>query len=92
LPRCWKKKKDQPTIPTTEAVAAFALGKCYDDSKDYDQAFPHFIAGCKLKRAKLSYDPASAARQFATVMEIFDRATLWGGPVAAAHVDAWRGL
>ncbi|HEY0665701.1 MAG TPA: sulfotransferase, partial [Gallionella sp.] len=54
----------------------FALGKCYDDSKDYDRAFLHFIAGCKLKRAKLSYDPASAARQFETVMEIFDRATL----------------
>jgi tetratricopeptide (TPR) repeat protein len=52
----------------------FALGKCYDDSKDYDKAFPHFIAGCKIKRAKLSYDPANAARQFAVVMEIFNQA------------------
>ncbi len=52
----------------------FALGKCYDDSKDYDWAFPHFLAGCKLKRAKLSYDPAKAARQFAGVMEIFNQA------------------
>ena len=52
----------------------FALGKCYDDSKDYDKAFPHFLAGCKLKRAKLSYDPAKAARQFAGVMEIFNQA------------------
>lgn len=54
----------------------FALGKCYDDSKDYNKAFPHFLAGCKLKRAKLFYDPAKAARQFAGVMEIFDKTTI----------------
>jgi len=52
----------------------FALGKCYDDTKDYEQAFPHFLAGCKIKRAKFSYDPDSAARQFTGVMEIFDQA------------------
>jgi tetratricopeptide (TPR) repeat protein len=51
----------------------FALGKCYDDSKDYEKAFPHFLAGCKLKRANLSYDAANAGRQFAGVMEIFDQ-------------------
>jgi hypothetical protein len=54
----------------------FALGKCHDDTKDYDKAFPHFLAGCKLKRAKLTYDPANAVRQFAGVMEIFDKATI----------------
>ncbi|MDH4215494.1 MAG: sulfotransferase [Gallionella sp.] len=54
----------------------FALGKCYDDTKDYDHAFPHFIAGCKLKRAKLSYDAAAAGRQFAALMEILDRDTI----------------
>jgi tetratricopeptide (TPR) repeat protein len=54
----------------------FALGKCYDDIKDYDQAFPHFLAGCKLKRARLSYDPANSARQFAGVMEIFNQAAI----------------
>ncbi len=54
----------------------FALGKCYDDSKDYDHAFPHFLAGCKIKRTKLSYDPEQAARQFAAVEEIFDQALM----------------
>jgi tetratricopeptide (TPR) repeat protein len=54
----------------------FALGNCYDDIKDYDKAFPHFMAGCKLKRAKLSYDPANAVRQFTDVMEIFDKAAI----------------
>ena len=51
----------------------FALGKCYDDSKDYDQAFPHYLEGCKLKRAKLSYDPNAAARQFTELKEIFSK-------------------
>lgn len=54
----------------------FALGKCFDDTKDYEKAFPHFLAGCRIKRAKLSYDPANAARQFAGVMDIFDKAAI----------------
>ncbi|MBI3223121.1 MAG: sulfotransferase [Nitrosomonadales bacterium] len=56
----------------------FALGKCYDDSKDYERAFPHFLAGCKIKRSKLAYDPEDAAKQFAALTEIFDRATIDG--------------
>ena len=54
----------------------FALGKCYDDTRDYDRAFAHFMAGCNGKRAKLAYDPEHAARQFAGLMEIFDRAAI----------------
>ena len=54
----------------------FALGKCYDDTKDYEHAFPHFLAGCKIKRAKFSYDPDNAARQFAALIDIFDQATI----------------
>ncbi len=54
----------------------FALGKCYDDSKEYEQAFPHFAAGCKLQRAKFSYDSANSARQFSGIMKIFDQACI----------------
>jgi tetratricopeptide (TPR) repeat protein len=54
----------------------FALGKCYDDTGDYDKAFPHFQAGCKIKRARLAYDPANTERQFAGIMEIFDKAAI----------------
>ena len=54
----------------------FALGKCYDDIKDYDKAFPHFLAGCRLKRARLSYDPVEADRQFAALEAIFDQPTI----------------
>ncbi|OGS90457.1 MAG: hypothetical protein A2Z95_04445 [Gallionellales bacterium GWA2_60_18] len=54
----------------------FALGKGYDDLRDCERAFPHFITGCKLKRATLSYGPDANARLTDTLMEIFDRATI----------------
>jgi tetratricopeptide (TPR) repeat protein len=54
----------------------FALGKGYDDLKNYEKAFPHYLAGCKIKRAKLSYDPAGAEKQFAALTDIFDQATI----------------
>jgi len=49
----------------------FALGKCYDDTKDYDKAFEHYISGCKLKRAKFNYDADATAKQFDELKQIF---------------------
>jgi tetratricopeptide (TPR) repeat protein len=54
----------------------FALGKCYDDSKDYDRAFPHYLAGCKLKRARLQYDADAAVQQFEQLQAIFSKQTI----------------
>jgi len=54
----------------------FALGKCYDDIKDYDHAFPHFLAGCKIKRSRLHYDAAKVAKQFALIMDFFNPAMI----------------
>jgi len=51
----------------------FALGKCYDDLKDYEQAFPHYLEGCRIKRARLHYDAAAAAQQFAELKTIFSK-------------------
>ena len=34
----------------------YALGKAYDDLKDYDKAFQHFHQGAQLKRSKLKFD------------------------------------
>ena len=51
----------------------FALGKCYDDTREYNKAFPHFLEGCKMKRGKLAYDPEAAARQFIELQDIFSK-------------------
>ncbi len=54
----------------------FALGKCYDDICDYEKAFPHFLEGCKLKRATFDYDPEQTTRYFASIMRVFNQATI----------------
>jgi len=54
----------------------FALGKCFDDLGDHDRAFPHFIEGCKLRRATFKYDAAQVTQNFNDVIRVFDRATI----------------
>ncbi len=50
----------------------FGLGKCYDDSGDYEQAIEHFLAGCRLKRARLDYDPETNRRHVDDIMQAYD--------------------
>ena len=71
-----EEKKSADLSETRLMSLHFALGKCYDDIKDYNRAFPHFMAGCKLKRARLSYDPVKSMRQFTGLMEIFGQAAI----------------
>ena len=52
----------------------YALGKSYDDLKEWDKAFPHFIEGARLKRAKLDYDPDADAARMQRITEVVDRA------------------
>lgn len=43
-------------MPETRAMSLhFALGKALEDVKRYDEAFPHFLAGCQLKRKRIEY-------------------------------------
>lgn len=56
----------------------FALGKCYDDTGEKDQAMHHFLEGCRLKRKKISYDPAAQERTFEEIMAAL------AGPALAA--------
>ena len=48
----------------------YALGKAYDDLKEYDRAFPHFIEGARLKRAKLRYEPSADAERIRRIIEV----------------------
>ncbi|MFP5506174.1 MAG: tetratricopeptide repeat-containing sulfotransferase family protein, partial [Gammaproteobacteria bacterium] len=48
--------KDIDKMPESRALALhFALGKGYEDLKRHDEAFPHFIEGCRLKRKRVEY-------------------------------------
>lgn len=43
-------------LPETKALPLhFALGKCYEDTGQYDLAFHHYHEGCRLKRKRLQY-------------------------------------
>lgn len=48
----------------------YALGKAYDDLKDFDRGFPHFIEGARIKRAKLHYDAGADEARAHRIAEI----------------------
>lgn len=69
--------ESEKPLPAKKAMALhFALGKCYDDSKQHDKAFPHFLEGCRLKRATYSYDASEVTKHFDSIMQVFDKETL----------------
>lgn len=65
------------TLRGTKAVSLhFALGKAYDDLKQYDQAFPHFMAGCRLKRARIQYSADNHDSACHNIREFFSKETI----------------
>lgn len=54
----------------------FALGRTFDQCGDPEQAFAHYLEGCRLKRATLGYDAQQTMARFADIMRIFDRETI----------------
>jgi tetratricopeptide (TPR) repeat protein len=65
-----------PLSPKKWITLHFALGKCYDDSKQYDKAFPHFLEGCRLKRATYEHDANAVTKHFDSIMRTFDQNTI----------------
>jgi tetratricopeptide (TPR) repeat protein len=63
------------TLPQDQRVSLhYALGKAYDDLKEYDLAFPHFMAGANIKRGKLYYDADVDAARTYRITQVADRA------------------
>ncbi len=50
----------------------FALGKCFDDMKQPDKAFPYFMEGCRLKRSNINYDAGSNSAVFDRLIKRVD--------------------
>jgi tetratricopeptide (TPR) repeat protein len=49
----------------------FALGKIYDDLKDHEKSFRHYMEGCRLKRQKLEYSASANTDLFESIATIF---------------------
>jgi tetratricopeptide (TPR) repeat protein len=50
--------------PLDRIYIKFALGKAYEDRKDYDQAFQFYEAGNELKKAESRYDADQITEEF----------------------------
>jgi tetratricopeptide (TPR) repeat protein len=51
----------------------FALGKCYEDLKMDEKAFPHFIKGCAIKRSKIDYDADAQDKNVQSIIDFFSK-------------------
>jgi len=72
--RLEKEAENIDSIPQIKAMSLhFALGKTYDDIGDYDRAFSHFLEGCRMKRARIQYDPDLQDRFFQSVRQFFTK-------------------
>lgn len=54
----------------------YALGKAYDDIKEYDKAFTHFIEGAKLKRSKINYSAQAETERVQRILGFFSKERL----------------
>ncbi len=61
-------------------TAAYALGKTYEDLKDYDSAYHYLKAGGDAMRPKSPYSSASTAKAFAITKDYFANPTPPGTP------------
>jgi tetratricopeptide (TPR) repeat protein len=49
----------------------FALGKAYEDKKDYENAWKYYHSGNQLKRSEVFYDPVEEDERIAKIREVF---------------------
>ena len=61
-------------MPETKAMPLhFALGKCYEDTKQYDLAFQHYRQGCELKRKRIAYSADDTELAGRNIREFFSK-------------------
>lgn len=61
----------------TRAISLhFALGKAFEDVKSYDEAFPHFLEGCRLKRQRIEYSADNNAMIAQNIKKVFTKERL----------------
>jgi len=81
-----KFNSDDPLIPQLRALEEktseesnasvnlnFALGKIYDDCKQWDAAFLHYAKGNRVKNLEYDYQPQRKRRNFEKLISLFSR-------------------
>ncbi|MFT6914985.1 MAG: tetratricopeptide (TPR) repeat protein [Motiliproteus sp.] len=69
--------KELDSMMETKALPLhFALGKSYDDTKQYDLAFKHYLQGCRLKRKRVQYSPENNDKAISKIKEFFSKEAL----------------
>lgn len=59
--------------PSASMAIEFALGKVYDDCRDYDRAFGHYASGNAIKHERVSYDRELHAQRVDALVDVFDK-------------------
>lgn len=76
---------DESLVDETRVNFFLALGKHYENEKDYDRAFEHYRNGNDLRRAHEIYDPVQTQVVHDRIIEVFSEEFLqeregWGDP------------
>lgn len=66
-------------MPAGKALSLhFALGKALEDTKRYDEAFPHYLEGCRLKRQRIQYSADNNTLIIDNIRKVFSREMIDG--------------
>lgn len=70
-----REQEGSSAISTIDRIhICFALGKAYEDRKEFETSFEYYQRGNQLKQDDSRYDPAKFEVEFATQKELFDDA------------------
>ena len=67
-----KRRLNNPKLDKPSKVAfSFSLGKSYEDSGDYDEAFQYYKMGNEIQRSLITYDPVQTEVSNDKLKEVF---------------------
>lgn len=73
--RAMEAQLDRPPFSATDrANLHYALGKAYDDVKNYEKSFQNYAKGNAIRRVELDYDPESTTSMVTRAKETFTQA------------------
>ena len=63
---------DEPLGVKDAVFRHYALGRCFDEKGDYENAFLHYSKGARIRRSLLDYHPEKTAERFEGIARDFD--------------------